>query len=61
MGYLDYNGKPYGLAVLARAGDDGLLLQFMSAFEAVFAKRQVPPRLLKDLTGKCGMEKESMM
>ncbi|KIN05403.1 hypothetical protein OIDMADRAFT_70515, partial [Oidiodendron maius Zn] len=44
LGYLDYNSKPYGLAVLARAGDDGLLLQFMSAFEAVFPKRQVPPR-----------------
>jgi amidase len=52
LGYLDYNGKPYGLAVLARARDDGLLFQFMSAFEAAFPKRHVPPRLVEDLTGK---------
>lgn len=47
LGYLEYNGKPFGLAVMGRSGDDGLILQFMSAFEAIFPNRRVPPPWLQ--------------
>ncbi|KAJ5940868.1 amidase signature enzyme [Penicillium verrucosum] len=61
LGYLDYNGKPFGLAVMGRSGDDGLLLQFMSAFEAAFPKRRVPPPLLANLGGAPEDEPQSMI
>ncbi len=46
LGYLDYNGKPFGLSVLAKRDDDGLIIHFMSAFEATFPKRKVPTQLM---------------
>lgn len=45
LGLLGYNDRPYGLGVMARAGREDLILQFMSAFEAEFPKRKVPPAL----------------
>ena len=47
LGTLDFNGRPFGLALMAKAGDEKLMFQFMSAFEANFPKRKVPP-LLRD-------------
>lgn len=45
LGVLDYNGRPFGLAIMAQAGREDLLFRFMSAYEAVFPKRSVPPAL----------------
>ena len=45
LGLLDYNGRPFGLGLIAQANREDLLFQFMSAFEAVFPKRKVPPTL----------------
>jgi Asp-tRNA(Asn)/Glu-tRNA(Gln) amidotransferase A subunit family amidase len=45
LGILDYNGRPFGLAIVAMAGREDLMFQFMSAFEAVSEKRGVPSRL----------------
>jgi len=62
LGYLEYNGKPFGLSVLAKSGDDGLIIQFMSAFEAIFPKRKAPPQLVQNLKGKHQIgAKDSMM
>jgi amidase len=42
LGYLDYNGRPHGLCAIARAREEGLLIQLQSAFEATFARRRPP-------------------
>jgi len=44
LGYLDYNGRAHGLCAVARAHNDGLLIQLLSAFEQTFPKRR-PPQL----------------
>jgi amidase len=45
LSYLHYNGRPFGLAVLADAHQDALLVQVMSAWEATFPRRKTPPML----------------
>lgn len=50
LSYLNYNGKPFGLAVVGKSGQDGRLLEFMSAFEAAFPKRLHPHPLIERLT-----------
>jgi amidase len=49
LGVLDseYYGRPFALAVIARAGREDLIFQFMSAFEEVFPKRVIPPQLIR--------------
>lgn len=47
--YLDYNGKLFGLAVVEKSGQDGRLLEFMSAFEVNFPKRNHPQPLIEQL------------
>ena len=42
LGILDYNGRPFGLGLVAQAGGEDLMIQFMSAFEASFPKRGIP-------------------
>jgi amidase len=44
VGYLDFNGRAHGIAAVARANDDGLLVQFMSAFEKTWPGR-IPPKI----------------
>jgi amidase len=46
LGYLDFNGRPFGLQVTTKAHQEALLIQVQSAWEATFPKRQ-PPRLDK--------------
>ncbi len=45
LGTLDHNGRPFGLAIIAKGGREDLLFAFMSAFEAVSEPRPVPPSL----------------
>ncbi|KAK5170220.1 uncharacterized protein LTR77_004806 [Saxophila tyrrhenica] len=44
--YSDVNARPFGLCAAAKRGQEGLLLRFMAAFEAVFAARSLPRPLL---------------
>lgn len=46
LGVLKDYGRPFGLAIMARAGREDILFRFMSAFEANFPKRVIPPLLL---------------
>ncbi|KAJ4307957.1 hypothetical protein N0V84_012385 [Fusarium piperis] len=46
LGKLDYNGRPFGLAIIAKASREDLLFAFMSAFEAVSEPRPLPLRLV---------------
>jgi amidase len=43
LGYLNFNGRPFGLQIVAKAGQEALLIQAQSAWEATFPKRQPPP------------------
>lgn len=45
LGYLESCGQPQGLTIAAKAGEESTLLRFMSAWEATFPKRRVPPLL----------------
>ncbi|KAI1063472.1 hypothetical protein LB506_012763 [Fusarium annulatum] len=45
LGYLDFNGRPFGLAVLAAKDQEAKILKFMNAWEGTFGPRQVPPLL----------------
>jgi len=47
LGILDYLSRPFSLCVIAKAGREDLIFQFLSAFEATFPKRAVPPQLLR--------------
>jgi Asp-tRNA(Asn)/Glu-tRNA(Gln) amidotransferase A subunit family amidase len=58
LGVLKDFGRPFGLAIMARAGREDILFTFMSAFEAEFPKRAIPSLLLGSDNGD-GVEKES--
>ncbi|UKZ74712.1 hypothetical protein TrVFT333_002382 [Trichoderma virens FT-333] len=46
LGYADnYNGRAYGVAIVAKAGDEGKILQAMSAWEKTMPRRIPPPQL----------------
>ncbi|KUJ21855.1 amidase family protein [Mollisia scopiformis] len=42
LGYSDFNGRPFGLQVFAKAHQEALLVRVQSAWEANFPKRQPP-------------------
>jgi amidase len=45
VGYLDFNGRPHGLAAIAAAHQDATLIQLQSAWEASNEPRLPPPLL----------------
>ncbi|KAI8404772.1 hypothetical protein FOFC_14244 [Fusarium oxysporum] len=45
LGYLDFNGRPFGLAVLAAKNQEAKVLKFMNAWEGTFGPRKAPPML----------------
>ncbi|KAF2110417.1 amidase signature domain-containing protein [Lophiotrema nucula] len=47
LGVLDNIGRPFALAIMARAGRGDLIFKFISAFEEAFPKRQIPPKLVR--------------
>ncbi|KAH8601749.1 amidase signature domain-containing protein [Bisporella sp. PMI_857] len=46
LGYSKTNGRPFGLAVVAAAGDDQKILNFMAAWDETMPKRKPPPQLV---------------
>ncbi|KAH0837170.1 hypothetical protein AYO21_04628 [Fonsecaea monophora] len=42
LSYLSYNGRPFGLSVLARANQEAVLIKVQSAWEATFGPRRPP-------------------
>lgn len=46
LGFAEFNGRAFGLNVLARAGEEGKILAFMSAWEATFPHARQPPPIL---------------
>ncbi|KAL6399341.1 Amidase [Ilyonectria robusta] len=47
LGFSTFNGRPYGLEIVARNGAEDKLFQVMSAWEATFADARRPPPLLE--------------
>ncbi|RWA05000.1 hypothetical protein EKO27_g10101 [Xylaria grammica] len=45
LGVISEDGRPYGLGIMAQAGREDLMFQFMSAFEAHFPSRVLPIRV----------------
>lgn len=46
LGYADsYNGRAYGVAIVAKAGEEGKILKAMSAWEVTMPARKLPPSL----------------
>ncbi|KAH6662989.1 hypothetical protein B0J14DRAFT_662361 [Halenospora varia] len=46
LGYSKTTSRPYGLAVVATAGQEQNTFQFMSAWDATMPKRMPPPQLV---------------
>lgn len=47
LGYADnYNGRAYGVVIVAKAGAEGKILQAMSAWEETMPRRIPPPQLV---------------
>ena len=44
LSYLDFNGRPFGMAAIASKNQEHVLVQVMSAWEATFPARK-PPQL----------------
>jgi amidase len=59
LGILDFNGRPFALGIIAQAGREDLMFQFMSAFERIFPKRQIPKRLLDAESLRNGRDAEA--
>ncbi|KAJ5948604.1 hypothetical protein N7454_001911 [Penicillium verhagenii] len=47
LSYLDYNGRPFGVAAIAGRNQEHLLVQVMSAWEATFPARKPPPQFVQ--------------
>jgi amidase len=43
LSYLEFNGRPLGLAALAGKGQDAVLVKVLSTWEATFPPRKPPP------------------
>ena len=60
LGTLDHLGRPFSLAVIAKAGKEDLIFQFLSAFEATFPKRVVPPQLVRSTNGTNSLDEAEL-
>lgn len=45
LGYLSEYEKPFGLSIMARAGEEQVLFKFMSAWETISPRRMTPSKL----------------
>ncbi|KAH6616147.1 amidase signature domain-containing protein [Chaetomium sp. MPI-SDFR-AT-0129] len=48
LGFSSYNGRPYGMEILARNGEEEKMFRVMSAWEVSFPDARKPPPLLVD-------------
>ncbi|KAK0612445.1 amidase signature domain-containing protein [Bombardia bombarda] len=46
LGYAQFNGRPFGLAMVAPKGREDLIIGVMGAWEALFGPRKPPPQLV---------------
>ena len=48
LGFADFNGRAFGMNVIARAGEEHKIVQAMSAWAATFPDARAPPPMLVD-------------
>jgi len=46
LGFSTYNGRPFGMEIMARNGEEEKIFEVMSAWEATFPDARLPPPLL---------------
>ena len=46
LGFADFNGRAFGMNIIARAGEEDKILEAMSAWAATFPDARVPPPML---------------
>ncbi|CAI7674385.1 unnamed protein product [Penicillium discolor] len=46
LGFSTYNGRPFGMEIMSRNGEEEKIFQVMSAWEAMFPEARQPPPLL---------------
>lgn len=46
LGFADFNGRAFGMNILAGSGGEGDILRVMSAWEATFLEERQPPPML---------------
>ena len=46
LGFADFNGRAFGVQVLAKTGEEDKILPVMSAWEATVPKGRQPPLLV---------------
>lgn len=46
LGFSNFNGRPFGMEIMARNGQEERLFEVMSAWEATFPAARKPPPLL---------------
>ena len=47
LGLLNLHGRPFGLSAITLPNRDGVLFKVLSAWEATFPKRALPPLLTR--------------
>lgn len=48
LGFADFNGRAFGMNIIARAGEEDKIFETMSAWAATFPGARVPPPMLVD-------------
>lgn len=48
LGFSSYNGRPFGMEIMARNGEEEKIFAVMSAWEATFPNGRMPPPRLMD-------------
>ena len=46
LGFADFNGRAFGMNIIARSGEEHKILHAMSAWEATFPNARGPPPML---------------
>lgn len=46
LGYAEFNGRPFGVAIIAKAGREDLILRALSAWEGTVACCKPPPQMV---------------
>lgn len=52
LGFANYNGRAFGIELVARTGEEDKLLKVMRAWETTFPNTKQPPPLLMKRDGK---------
>lgn len=48
LGFADLNGRPYGLLIMGRSGEEAKILDVMAAWETTFCEGRKPPSLMQE-------------